>query len=133
MAILDPLDPLKCYCGRATKIYDSLFRRNFCSDECSTALRLFLGGTDKSIEVMNEVKPVRSGDFQIRGGVVTLHHALAQHQQAKVGTIDAIDARISAEIACNQERNNRIKALKKIGLADSVIDAMLKAEEMAKP
>jgi hypothetical protein len=127
MPITEPLDPLKCYCGKATRIYDSLFKRNFCSDECSTSLRLFLGGTDRSIEIVNEVK---AGDFRIRGPVVTLdsvgytNPALARHQEAKATVIDKIDAQVQAQLDEAKER----ASLKKIGLPEAVIEAMLQAK-----
>lgn len=107
-------DPLRCYCGKPTKIYDSLFRRNFCSDECSTALRIFLGGTDATVKIM--------GDFCIRGPVVTLHETLARHQQSKATSIDKIDAEVQKQI----EKDKKRAELKKIGIADNVIEAMLK-------
>jgi hypothetical protein len=115
MAIMDdPSNPLKCYCGKPTKIYDSLFRRNFCSDECSTALRVYLGGTDATVKIM--------GEFRISGSVVTLHETLAKHQQSKIKSIDAIDAQVQKQIEKDKQRAD----LKKIGLADNVIEAMLK-------
>lgn len=117
-------DPLICYCGKATKIYDSLFRRNFCSDECSDALRLFLGGTDKTIEIMREV---RAGDFKINGPVVTLGEVLQAHQARKTITIDKIDAQIQAQQALEKDR----KELRKLGLDEKTIEAMLLAKKGA--
>lgn len=114
-------DPLICYCGKATKIYDSLFRRNFCSDECSTALRLFLGGTDKTAEIMKEV---RAGDFNIKGSVVTLVDTLANFDLKKAVSVDKIDAQITQQQAEDKDR----KSLRKLGLDEKTIDAMLLAK-----
>lgn len=116
--MINPNDPLICYCGKATKIYDSLFRRNFCSDNCSTNLRLFLGGTDKTTEIMKEIE---AGDFKIKGSVVTLHETLAKHHAAKVISIDKIDAQIQQQQEIEKYRTN----LKKLGFADERINAML--------
>lgn len=115
-------NPLICYCGKATRIYDSLFRRNFCSDECSTALRLFLGGTDKTIEIMKEI---RAGDFKIRGPVVTFSDTLKAHQAMKVDRIDAIDAQVRAKLIEDKQRSELIK----IGLPTHTIDAILAAQK----
>lgn len=108
-------DPLICYCGKATKIYDSLFRRNFCSDECSDALRLFLGGTDKTIEIMKEV---RAGDFKITGPVLTLW------DQKKALKIDEIDKKVQTQQVLE---HNRV-TLRKLGIDEKTIDAMLEAQ-----
>ena len=124
MGITEPLDPLKCYCGKPTKIYDSLFKRNFCSEECSNDLMHFLGGCDKSISICKEI---RAGDFNIRGGVVTLHPTLSEHQERKSRTIDEIDAKIGEDLARDKERAEKRRELKRIGIADSVIEAMLNA------
>lgn len=123
MPITEPHDPLKCYCGKPTKIYDSLFSRNFCSDECSTDLRLFLGGTDRVIDINTEIQATKAGDFQIRGGVVTLHETLQSHQVAKASIIDKIDAQVAEQQAQDKQRRD----LKKLGLNDAVIEAMLLA------
>ena len=123
MGITEPLNPLQCYCGKPTKIYDCLFKRNFCSEECSTDLMHFLGGCDKSISIAKEV---RAGDFNIRGGVVTIHPSLSQHQERKSRTIDEIDAQIGADLTRDKARNEKRRELKKIGLSDNVIDEMLK-------
>ena len=126
MGITDPLDPLKCYCGRPTKIYDSLFRRNFCSDECSTDLRIFLGGTDQSIKIKKEINEVKAGDFTIRGSVVTFGETLQQHTKTKAASIDQIDAKIQSQLADAKIRDEMKRKFP--NMPDSVIDAMIKAK-----
>lgn len=124
MATVDYTDPLICYCGKPTKIYDSLFRRNFCEGECAENFRIFLGGTDKVIEINREII---AGDFKIRGSTVQLSDTLQKHQVAKATVIDKIDAQVQAALDREQARDKERAALKKIGLTDAVIDAMLKA------
>ena len=119
-------NPLICYCGRATRIYDSLFGRNFCSDECSTALRLFLGGTDKAVAIMQEIRASKAGDFQIKGSVVTLHETLAKHQIAKTSTIDKIDAQVQVQLERDKLRAEFKRKFPT--MPDTVIEAMLNAK-----
>lgn len=113
-------DPLICYCGKSTRVYDSLFRRNFCSDECSQALMRFLGGSDKSVEIMREI---RAGDFSIKGSTVTLNRTLQKHQMSKAASIDKIDAQIQIQQRLELQR----KELKKLGIDDKTVEAMLEA------
>lgn len=121
MAMDDPLNPLQCYCGKPTRIYDSLFKRNFCSDECSNDLMAFLGGCDKSIEV---VKEIEAGDFKIRGTTVVLSDTLIKYQVAKTASIDKIDAEVQRQLAEDKLR----AGFRKLGMKEDVIDAMLKAK-----
>jgi hypothetical protein len=124
MATVDYTDPLICYCGKPTKVYDCLFRRNFCDGDCSENLRIFLGGTDKVVEIN---KAIIAGDFRISGSTVVLNETLQKHQVAKASSIDKIDAQVQADLALDKER----AALKKIGLNDTVIEAMLKAKGLS--
>lgn len=117
MAITNPTDPLKCYCGRQTYIYDCVFKRNFCSNECAESLVIFLGGYPK-------VREILAGDFRIQGSTVVLSDTLIKHQTAKIASIDRIDAQIRAQTVQDKER----EALRKIGLPEATIEAMLKAK-----
>lgn len=112
-------NPLVCYCGKSTRVYDSLFRRNFCSDECSQALMKFLGGSDKSVEIMKEI---RAGDFSIKGSTVTLHETLQAHQRSKATSIDKIDAQIQAD----QKFKEIYRKVEKLDLDKAGVEAMLK-------
>jgi hypothetical protein len=122
MATVDYSNPMICYCGKPTKVYDCLFRRNFCDGDCSENLRVFLGGTDKVIEIN---KAIIAGDFRISGSTVVLNETLQKHQTVKASVIDKIDAQVQAELD-----KDKIKAemKRKLNLPDSVIEAMLKAK-----
>ena len=139
MPIMEPLNPLKCYCGQPAQLFDITFKRNFCSQQCLDDLTLFCGGEPKAYNIVTElragvlpksekVEPTRAGDFNIRGGVVTLHSELQKHQQSKVSTIDKIDAQVTEQFDRDRERDRKRKELKKIGIPDNVIEEMLKCQ-----
>lgn len=120
-------DPLICLCGKPTKVYDSLFKRNFCDGDCSAQLMRFLGGCDKSVAVMAALPAaIKAGDFKIQGSVVTLGETLQRHQEAKTSVIDKIDAQISAGL----EKDKLFHEMKRKfpNMPDAVIEAMVKAK-----
>lgn len=119
-------DPLICLCGKPTKVYDSLFKRNFCDGDCSAQLMRFLGGCDKSIAVMAALPAaIKAGDFKIQGSVVTLGETLQRHQEAKTSVIDKIDAQVDEQLKLEKLRKEFKKKFPQ--MPDSVIDAMIKA------
>jgi len=83
----------------------------------------FLGGCDRSIATMQEVK---AGDFTIKGRTVTLTPAFSDHHEKKAAIIEQVDVQINAEIMEAKER----ASLKKIGLAPEVIEQMLAIKRM---
>lgn len=119
-------DPLICLCGKPTKVYDSLFKRNFCDGDCSAQLMRFLGGCDKSIAVMAALPAaIKAGDFKIQGSVVTLGETLQRHQEAKTSVIDKIDAQVDEQLKLEKLRKEFKKKFPQ--MPDAVIDAMVKA------
>ena len=119
-------DPLICLCGKPTKVYDSLFKRNFCDGDCSAQLMRFLGGCDKSVAVMAALPAaIKAGDFKIQGSVVTLGETLRRHQEAKTSVIDKIDAQVDEQLKLEKLRKEFKKKFPQ--MPDAVIDAMVKA------
>lgn len=119
-----------CYCGRMPSFYDGFFESNFCSDDCVDRLRAFFAHSPScGSRIKQKVRDaVEAGDFKIQGSVVTL-----LKDDAKASRVmQRIEASVDKVVAALDQDAETRKKLKKMGLDDATIEAMIIAQKEIK-
>lgn len=110
---------LICYCGKATTLYDGLFERNFCSSECATNLLHFFGSIEQAQSIVK--KASIAGEFKIEGTIVTL----LRDREKATNVMQRIESTVDKIVETSNAETEHRKKLKKMGLDDATIEAML--------